>query len=173
MAAVLLLCAACLAAAEVAEYELKAEFLERFTRFIDWPYQALSDEDSPFVIGVVGANPFGPYLQELAATRRIKGRRVIVREFSARETIGRCHVLFIASSERSDLASVLDRLGNRPVLTVADTAGYARAGVMINFYSSEGRIRFEINQAAAERTGLRVKAKLLKLARIVDAGGER
>lgn len=158
------------AGAEVPEYQVKAEFLERFTRFIDWPADA---DEGPFTIGVIGRNPFGSYLERVVASHKIKGRQIEVRYLDDLAQIDRCQVLFIASSERDRLPKILARTGSRPILTVSDSAGFAAAGVLINFYSATDTVRFEINEAAVEKSGLKVSARLLKLARLVDRGDAR
>src|SRR6187402_2106029 len=87
-------------AAQVPEYEAKSEFLERFTRFIDWPPEAPeASPTTPFVIGVVGRDPFGRYLDSLASNRSIKGRPVQVRRLTGYTEVGACcQLLFIAGS---------------------------------------------------------------------------
>jgi hypothetical protein len=169
---VLLVSLAAAAPAQVPEYEAKSEFLERFTRFIDWPADSSAETPgSPFVIGVVGRDPFGPYLDALAASRTIKGKSVRIKRLSGHgEVAGCCHLLFIAGSESAAVERIVGRTADRPVLTVGDTPGYAQAGVLINLYEDKGRIGFEVNESAVRRSGLRFNSKLLRLARMV--GGE-
>jgi hypothetical protein len=162
------------AAAQVPEYRLKAEFLERFTRFIEWPPGATPDDPrAPFVIGLYGGDPFGPYLDELAATRTIKGRRVRVREVADAAQAEGCQLLFIAAGGGRGLEELVARTESKPILTVGDTPGFAEKGILINFYVEEERIAFEINEAAARRSGLRFSSRLLKLARIVGLESRR
>jgi hypothetical protein len=166
-ALLMLACAGAAEAQTVPEYRLKAELIERFTRFVDWP----SHGNGPFVIAVIGRNPFGTHLHEIASTRRIKGRPLEVRYHDDITDIDRCDILFIASSEKRDLREILARTASRPILTVGDTAGFGAAGVIINFYNSGDTVRFEINEAALDTSGLRASSKLLKLARIVEGEG--
>jgi YfiR/HmsC-like len=158
------------AGTEAPEYEVKAEFLERFTRFIDWP---LEGDEKPFTIGVIGRNPFGAYLDRVVASHKIKGRQPEIRYVDDLTQIDRCQVLFIAASERDRLPKILARTGSRPILTVSDSAGFASAGVLINFYTAAETVRFEINEAAVEKSGLKVSAQLLKLARLIERGEGR
>ena len=76
------------------------------------------------------------------------------------------------------LRSTLDLLGQSAVPLALVTVGFGlaayriregigEAGVMINFYRRDDKVRFEINARAAERNGLRISSKLLKLARVV------
>jgi hypothetical protein len=62
---------------------------------------------------------------------------------------------------------LLRQCEGKPVLTVGDGAGYGAAGVILNFYVSDTRIRFEANTTAASRAGLQISSHLLRLARIV------
>ena len=61
-------------------------------------------------------------------------------------------------------------LAGQPVLTVGDQAGFNAAGGMIELVSVAGRIVFQANPAAIRNAGLVVSAKVLKLARAVEAG---
>lgn len=171
--AILFAVSVCAGAAELAEYQIKAEFIERFTRFVEWPAGAFESPADPFVIGVIGRDPFGSYLDLLSRQRTILGRSVEVRRLGSLEAVGSCHILFVASSERRRIAEIAERAKGSPVLTIADTPGAIDAGVMINLYTAESRIRFEINEARLEEAGFRASAQLLKLARAGAPGGVR
>lgn len=160
-----------LVADQAPEYQVKAEFIERFTRFIDWP--AGSDGKGTFVIGVVGENPFNGFLERMAAQYRIKNRPVEIRTINELSQIDSCQLVFIASTERDRLRRILAHTESKPILTVADSTGFAQQGVIINFYNAGDKVHFEINEAAGERSGLRVSSKLLKLARLVESGSMR
>ncbi len=164
-----------LIADEVPEYRLKSEFIERFTRFIDWPSNAshLARANTPFAIGVVGEDPFGTYLRDLAATRTIKDRRVVVKNLTADQVPAGCSILFISASERTALPDILEKTRTTPVLTIGDSSGYAQSGVVLNFFTADNRLQFEINESAASRNGLEIRAKLFKLARIVEPDTSR
>ena len=57
------------------------------------------------------------------------------------------------------------------MLTVGEAERFAERGGMIGFrVTPEGRIGFDINLRRAERSGLRLRSQLLKLARIVGEG---
>ncbi len=145
--------------------------MERFTRFIDWPEESLPAAEGPFVIGVVGETPFAADLQEMARTRKIKGRRVAVRTIGAAE-IERCQVVWVPERAGDQLERILARARGKAVLTVADTPGFAEAGVLINLKRSDRRLRFEINVDEAEKSPLGFRAKLLRLGMRVGAGSK-
>ena len=47
------------------EYQVKAAFLFNFTQFMEWPKTSFPNDQSPFVIGIFGDDPFGAYLNEI------------------------------------------------------------------------------------------------------------
>ena len=152
---------------ESQEYALKAAFIEKLCRFIDWPDIHSGTDSSQFVISVLGKNPFGDFLEKLATSQRIKGRTVKVVYHSNVSEIKGCNVIFIPSTEKSRLKQIIEYTKSQPVLLVADTEGFAKQGVHINFYQSGETLRFEINQDAALGSGLRIGSRVLKHARIV------
>src|SRR5207244_331763 len=48
----------------VPEYQVKATFLFQFTQFVDWPARSLPPAQTPLVIGILGQDPFGTFLDE-------------------------------------------------------------------------------------------------------------
>ncbi len=150
------------------EYAIKARFLLQFPEFVAWPPETgLADPAKPFVILVLGASPFETYLDGAAAGRRVKGHPVKVVYSTDLARLEECHMVFLCGSERERLREVAARLGSRPVLTVGDSEGFARKGVMINLAIENNLPRFEINLSASRFGGLGISAQLLSLARKV------
>lgn len=168
--AVLLLAAPAVLPAEVAaEYEIKAAFLYNFTKFVEWPPAAFADEKSSILICVLGENPFGRSLSDLA-TDRVAGRKLTVLGRKENQGLDGCHVLFISRSERERISEILAEVESSPVLTVADSEGFLDQGGVINFILEGSKVRFEINQQAVERTGIKISSKLMRLATRVKGG---
>lgn len=146
-----------------AEYELKAIFLVRFAQFVDWPAGTWQTPDDPLVIGVVGPDPFGAYLDMAAAGERVAGHRLVVRRYDTAREAGEAHVLFVNQSG-AKLAATLGQLRDRPVLTVGDSADFLRREGMIQFVVVDRRIRFRINPLTGKDTPLVISSKLLAAA---------
>ena len=83
-----------------------------------------------------------------------------------REASG-CHVLFVSSSERQQIQSILANIKAPGVLTVGETEGFAKRGGVVNFKLVDGMMRFEINIDAAAKEGLQIRSNLLNLVEIV------
>jgi hypothetical protein len=145
------------------EYQVKAVFLNKLPVFIKWP-EPIQESDQ-IVIGVLGANPFKAYTKDIEG-QSVRGKRVIVKQIMTPREAKQCHVVFIGPSEKDRLSYILSTLSSSSVLTVSDSEGWSKQGVMINFYVEHGSIRFEVNMDAAKSAGLAVSSQLLKLARI-------
>jgi hypothetical protein len=55
-------------------------------------------------------------------------------------------------------------------LTVGDSDGVATAGVIVNLFVEQWRVRFEVKRPTASRAGLRLSAQLLSRARLIGGG---
>jgi hypothetical protein len=156
------------------EYQLKAVYLELFTRFVKWPESSgVSDTSAAFVVAVIGESPFGSILEQTYAKQKIKNKKVDIVYLSTPDDIEAPHLLFISRSNKGLLPQILSRTRNKPILTVGDTEGFAQKKVLINFYLSGSKLRFEINEKALHASGLAMSYMLLNLARIVDPVRER
>ncbi len=153
---------------QITEYRLKAAFLYHFAKFVTWPASAFADSTEPIIIGVIGRDPFGRDLEKTVAGKTVRGRRFVVKRFRHIDDLEFCHILFITPSERKHVGEILRRIDSKSVLTVGDTRSFATQGVIINLFSENYKIRFDINAAAAKEAGLRISSRLLRLAKRVQ-----
>lgn len=153
------------------EYEVKAAFLYHFAHLVEWPGQPAPGD--PFVIAVVGIDPFGNTLDEVLAAKSVRGQPVRVQRFPGPAQIdgARVHILFVGRGADESMRRSFPILAGQPVLTVGESASFAERGGIIGFrVTPDGRVAFDINLQRAERSGLRMSSQLLKLARIVGPG---
>jgi hypothetical protein len=153
------------------EYRIKAAFLLNFAQFVDWPDSAFATPSSPFEVGVLGADPFGPALDETVQGENVHSRKLAIRRSKRIEDLADCQMIFVSKSERARLAAILAKTGSRPVVTVGEIPGFAAEGGTINFYLDQNKVRFEINAASAKLGGLKISSQLLGLGKIVGPPG--
>lgn len=151
------------------EYSLKASFIYSFTKFIEWPPEAMPEGITSIRICIIGIDRFGKDIDRLK-DQTTKGRSftiIRIKQLRELEQLGLCHIAFIGSSESGNVHKILNLLINSSALTISDSPGMGEKGVMINFFMDRKKVRFEINLDAAKRAGLRISSRLLRLARIV------
>jgi hypothetical protein len=152
------------------EYAIKAAYLYQFGYYIQWPAGSFADKTSPFVIGVLGENPIGGSLDEIAREKKIDGRPIVIKRFASPAAYSPCHILFVADSY--DAAKILPTIRKSqkfPVLLVGEKPGFAQQGGTINLYIEQNKVRFEVNMEVAKQEQLKISSKLLSLAKIVGA----
>jgi len=153
-----------------AQHEVKAEFIERFTRFVEWPDSVFASRSAAFVVCIWGQGPLSSRLEEVVTRGPIQGRPVRVLRIGSRESIHPCHILYVATLDRAVVRGIAESARGKPILSVGDEPGRAEDGLLINLIlDHEGFVRFEINLDVARVSGLKISAKLLRLARRVGS----
>jgi hypothetical protein len=146
------------------ELQVKAAFLYKFGAFVAWPNPAPS---GPFAICVLGRDVFGQILDATVKGGTIDGKALVARRVVSISEASQCRILFVSSSEESRLKPILAELNKFPVLTVSDIPHFSDRGGMIEFVLENGRVRFDVNLASAEKSGLTLSSELLKVASVV------
>ncbi|MEX2594033.1 MAG: YfiR family protein, partial [Anditalea sp.] len=114
-------------------YQVKAAFLYNFTQFVEWPASAFPDDGAPVSIGIVGEDPFGPYLDEVVAGENMNGHPLIVQRFNPDDEIRDCHILFINLPNKDKTAEIIESINGKNILTVSDMPDFLQNGGMVRF----------------------------------------
>lgn len=146
---------------EYGEYQMKAAFIKNFVKFVAWP----SRPSGTLTLCILGADPFGSELQ--GRDDAGGGRSLAYRRIGGLQDAGDCQILFVTRGAKTDPSQILPALAGREVLTIGESEGSARSGLMIGFLVEERKIRFEANLGPARGAGLAISAKLLGLAKTV------
>lgn len=151
------------------ESAVKATYLYKFAPFVEWPASAFPSHSSPFYLCVLGDDPFGAMLDQAVRGQRVDAHPMTVRRLRNVEGGSGCHILYLGDSAAASTADTLRVLKGAPVLTVSDQSRGAR-GAVIQFIVKNGRVRFDIDTAAANANGVTISSKLLSLALSVRPG---
>jgi hypothetical protein len=150
------------------EFAVKATYLHKLAAFVQWPAGAFESAGSPIYFCVAGASPFGPLLQQAVDDQRIGAHPILIRYLARADRAAGCHVLYLASP--SAAAEGLRTVRASPVLTVTDSAFQDRPTGIVHFVLKDSRVRFQIDDGAAEESGLTLSSKLLSLALATRTG---
>lgn len=156
--------------APVSEYQLKAVFLFNFAHFVEWPAAALPRDSAPFVIGVLGNDPFGHDLDDVVHGEAVNQHPLAIERYSTIADIRSCQILFISAAEARHLDGIIGTLQQRSVLTVTDAEGPLPPGVIVGLFRQDNRIRLRIDLQAAKASNLTISSKLSRAAEIVGSG---
>jgi hypothetical protein len=151
--------------AAMSEYQVKAVFLYNFTQFIDWPESVFKNPEDPFVIGIMGDDPFGKYLEEAIAGEKAGTHPIRIKRFHDLLSVRGCHILFINSRDPEWVGNILSYVSDKNILTVSDAPSFIKWGGIIRFYTEENKIRFQVNVRRSKSAKLNISSKLLSLAK--------
>ena len=146
--------------------DLKAAFLFNFAKFTTWPAGAVAPA-AQLVACVAGDNRVADALEEQTRSQQVDGHSLVVQRIKAETTLGGCHVLYWSAANDARQDDLLHAAFKRPILTVSDSVEFAEHGGIAGFFVEAGKMRFDVNPAAADRAQLRISSKLLSLAKIV------
>jgi len=155
------------------EYKVKAAFVYNFTKLIQWPQTAFDSEEENFKIVVFGDE----YLKESFQTidGKISTGRVISIQYpdpkanDYKKMLVESQIVFISRHMRLEqVLQILSSIGDRPVLTIGEAKNFSRAGGIIQFFTRDEQLHFEVNLKKAEAHQLKFSSRLLKLAVLVN-----
>jgi hypothetical protein len=148
----------------VEEYRVKGAFLYSFAKFVEWPRDSIVGTNDELRVCVLGSGEVTSVLSEVMHGKSAGKRGVTVRRIDDLTEVGWCRIFFLTKSADMEPEVIANSLGAASVLTVGETSGFASRGLMVNFVTESSKVRFEINEKAAERAGLKISSKLLRLA---------
>jgi hypothetical protein len=100
----------------------------------------------------------------MAAAKKVGGDRTIkVTRINNPGEIRRCHILYVPSHKSTLIDNVLAKVASQPILIVTEEPGLGVKGSDINFIVKDGKLAFELNQAAVNRQNLKVSNELTRL----------
>ncbi|KPA12066.1 transmembrane protein [Candidatus Magnetomorum sp. HK-1] len=164
----LLICLPALALAQDRAQLIKAGFIAKFVQFTSWPAE-LSNQSDEFLITIIGKDPIYGVLEKLYKNKKLKNLPIKVKHIYKVEEINNTNVLFISKDMSSELNNIFEKIRNKPIMTVSDTDGFCKKGVLLNFYiTNKGTLHFELNSQVMKQTPLKINLLLLEIARVIN-----
>jgi hypothetical protein len=144
------------------EYDVKAAYLLNFGKFV----RPISNQatSTSFDICLLGHDPMGQALDDLAANQTIDNLPIHVRRIPDVTQTSNCTILFMSADEDDHLRENLAILASSSVLTVSDAPDFIDRGGMIQFLLIENHVRFAVNLNAVNHAHLVLSSELLRVA---------
>ena len=136
-------------------------YMYSFTRFVQWPEE---ESKGDFEITVLGESPILAELKKMAELKKAGTRPIKVTKISSLAEYKKSHILYLSSDWSAKFSEVAAKIGEDPVLLVTDQASATNRGCVNFVNNKEGKLAFELNQAAIGKHKLKVSAELSRLA---------
>jgi hypothetical protein len=142
------------------EYSVKAALLVEIARFVHWPTNTYATPSTPVVIGILGEDPFGPYIVQVAGKKMVDGRHFVLKLATNAKDLAGCQIVFVPKTESLATSGALAAFAGKPVLVVGETEKFCHEGGMISLLLNGTRSFIEINLRAANAAGLDISGHL-------------
>lgn len=143
------------------EYQVKAVYIYKLLKFVDWPEGTFPPDNNVVVIGVLGDSPVREALETLKHTHSVPIQTVRLRSL---KEISSVHVLFVSSSAPEPLESVFEASKGTRCITIGETKDFAYLGGMINLVIDDEKVKFEVNLKVMKDAGLAIGSRVLRAA---------
>ena len=154
------------AVAQETDYKSYSLFVYNFMKYVEWPE---ANSKGEFVIGVLGDSPISSELQTLAASKKLKGRTIVLKKCNTPEEAAGCHLLYISSSKSGVLKTVRETFKDKPILIVGEREGLAKKGAGLSFVTlDDDELKFDINKKEIEQHQLKIASSLVNLGILVN-----
>jgi hypothetical protein len=154
----------------IAQYNedvVKAAYIERITRFVEWPAKDSLVKVNQFVIGVFDDDEFYYTLTEVFKEKLIKEHRVKIITIDRPDQINTCNLCYMSAKAKSRLGEFILKANISGTLLISGTTGFCNVGVHINFYIEDEKLKFEINDRTIDSAGFKVSYLLLQNTRLI------
>lgn len=149
--------------------QIKAAYLIKFANYVEWPPNTFENAESPIVIGIIGADLLADELERVTFNRPQIGKRpIVVERLTAKDSSPKVHMLYIGRQAGPKLKEWLQAMSAQPILSVADASHELSSTTAIKFVLDNNRLRFDVSVPAAERSGVKIAAPLLTVARQLE-----
>lgn len=146
--------------AQDVNYKLHAGLLYHFTKHIEWPS---AKRNGDFVIGVLGNATLFAAVEEMAKNRTVGNQKISVVNVKSAEDADKCHIIYVQRFQNGQFNAIYPKAKSAHVLLITEGEEGGKRGAGINFITIEEKLKFELNKAAIEDSGLKVSSELVKL----------
>jgi hypothetical protein len=154
--------------AQYNENIIKSAYIERITRFIEWPDNDTAFLHGNFVIGVFDEEDLYYTLTEIFREKPIKNHKVTIIPVKSPEEIINCNLCYISENAKPIISKFVDAANYSGVLLFSGTSDFSKSGVHINFYLEDEKLKFEINEKSIDSAGFKASYLLMRNARIIQ-----
>jgi hypothetical protein len=152
--------------AQDVDYKAYTLFVYNFMKYVEWP-EAQSKGD--FLVCILGDSPIQKELAGLAATKKLKGRTIVIKTISKPEEAIGCQLLYLPSSKSGNIKALKEQMLTKPILIVGEREGLAKKGAELSFVTlDDDALKFDINKKEIESHQLKISSQLITLGILVD-----
>lgn len=143
---------------------LTVAFLFNFVKLSEWPPESISSE---LTLCAVQAGDYTIDIESLAG-EEAQSHTIKIKHLMQGDSMEGCQLLYLPEDEKPiRIREWLNKLKNKPILSVSSAPGFIEQGGMIGLVSDGAHLQFEVNLEPVERAGIKLSSKMLQIALVV------
>lgn len=142
---------------------IRSAMVYNFCKFVQWPE---TDMDT-LVLGVMASPDATPGFDSIQG-KAVHDGYIKVKQVQSNEDLTGCQIVFIPKGMESQLEESFSTALAESILTISEIDGFCSQGGIIQLVERRGKLRFFINNKAANESHLVLSSQLLKMAKIVE-----
>jgi len=149
------------------EHEIRAAMIFNIAKFVEWPASKADGSGGAFVLCELGTDAVTSSLEKLLRGQSIAGKPIALLRLNKNSAVGSCHLLHIAHYDRKGFENIAPELVKQSVLSIGSQDWLTSAGGVVSLPMVDDNVRIQVNLGVAQRSGLKVSSKLLKIATVL------
>jgi hypothetical protein len=145
-------------------HEIHSAMLYNFIKYVQWPNEGDAGE---FVVGVLGDDNVFNTLKQWYDGKPKGSKKYVIKKLGTATEAGDCNVVYVGKSKNKEFEAIKTTITGKSILTITDGNGMAQKGSCINFKVIDGKLKFELNQAAVSSYNLKVSGQLTSMAILI------
>jgi len=132
-------------------------YIYNFIKNIQW-----QNVGNKYVIGVYANNTTVEGMKSVLGARNFNGKILEIKRISSPTQASNCHIVFVSAANSSSIKKIKESANLANTLVVSEK-GQLNNGAAIAFVLENAKLKFRINKAACDASGLKVSKALLAL----------
>ena len=146
----------------VQEYTAKSVLALNLARYSDWPPEAFKDGGATLNLCVLGDEVVQQAFA-LVDKKQVGNRLLSIHSSNDSKNLELCQLLYV-SADADKAAQLFEESRKRHILTIGETEGFLAQGGMVYLEMADPKINLHVNLDATQKAGVRISARVLKLA---------
>lgn len=149
------------------EYLIKSAFIEKITRFIDWPENSDADNED-VVFGIITKDEkVVKTVRYYFKNQQINHKHVQVKRIESLSDLEDVDILYVTVNLENELCQTIFNTSDTNYLIFTDNISQQK-NIHINLQTSNNRMTFQINPKRLEENGFYVNSKLYAYGEIIN-----
>ncbi len=139
-------------------FENHSQLIYLLTRSFEWPPENKSGD---FIIGVYNNDQAYESMQRVMFAKYKERQEIKIKNIVRIEDVKMCQILFLPDHNSANFDVLNDQAKKNSTLVMTQNEEGFPEGSCLNFYVSNGRLKFDLNSSEIEKRNIKIHAGLL------------